>query len=195
MSNVKCGLALVGGYVLGRTRKAKAAISLGLWLSGHNYHAKDLLRDQMVRLTRSTEGEKLINQFRGPATEAGRRAAMAVYEAQLDRLSGALAGRTERLTSALHDPEKAVRDGTEAVREGTEAVREGTEAVGQTARTAEKTAAGIVGSGAHSARRDEGEPESGAGRRVPGRSAGPRQDARREPLEHATQGSSGGGSR
>ncbi|SEE85345.1 hypothetical protein SAMN05428943_6406 [Streptomyces sp. 2314.4] len=34
MSNAKIGVALVGGYVLGRTKKAKLAIGLGMYLAG-----------------------------------------------------------------------------------------------------------------------------------------------------------------
>ncbi|OAA23360.1 hypothetical protein UG55_103857 [Frankia sp. EI5c] len=214
MSNVKCGLALVGGYVLGRTRKAKAAISLGLWLSGRNYHPKDLLRDQLVRLTHSAEGEKLAGQLRGPAAEAGRRAVVAVYESQLDRLSGVLAEHTERLTAALGDSEKLVRDGAEAAGQGAEAVGEGAgtaaETAGKTFGDAGKTFGGIAGSVAQGSRDDhdgqradeseregegEGQQEPGAERRFPGRSAGSRQDTRRGPLEHAAQGASAGGSR
>lgn len=241
MNSVKCGLALVAGYVLGRTKKAKAAIGLGLWVSGRNHHAKDVLRDQAVRLARSAEGEQLINQIRGPAVEAGRRAAVAVYEAKLGRLTDALAERTERLTSALGDSAKTVREGAGAVREGAGAAREGAGAV-------RETVGGVVGSAvpgrgldrdgdgqrsagggeedeqrapggaeaqqsrsAEAADTDqdessepgraaepdesgsgEGKPEPAGERRVPDRSVGRRQAARRDPMEKVAAGSTGG---
>ncbi|MCK9931167.1 hypothetical protein MXD62_29190 [Frankia sp. Mgl5] len=239
MINVKCALALAGGYVLGRTRKAKAAIGLGLWISGRNYHAKDVVRDQVVRLVRSADGEQLINQIKGPATEAGRRAAVAVYEAQIGRLSDALAKRTERLTATLGDSEKVVRDSEKVVRDSEKVVREGAEAavegveglVGavtpgklrdrkgggrssseradergpsgngpvdedraetQNATGRDRTEAGRAADQDDS---DEGGTEPAAERRVPDRSAGPRRDTGREPLERAAQGSTGGGAR
>ncbi|SQD96865.1 MULTISPECIES: hypothetical protein [unclassified Parafrankia] len=229
MINVKCALALAGGYVLGRTRKAKAAIGLGLWISGRNYHAKDVVRDQVVRLLHSADGEQLINQIRGPATEAGRRAAVAVYEAQIDRLSDALTKRTERLTATLGDSEKVVRDSEKVVREGAEAAVGGLVGAvtpgklrdrkggGQPSseRTDERGPSGNgpvdedhaetqnatgrdrteAGRAADQDDSDEGGTEPAAERRVPDRSAGPRRDTSREPLERAAQGSTGGGAR
>jgi hypothetical protein len=99
--NVKIGAAALGGYVLGRTKKAKAAIGLGLWLTGHNYRVKDLARDRVVSFLQSPEGEKLLNELRGPAVEAGKRAVMSIYERQADRLSDSLHNRTQGLTGQL----------------------------------------------------------------------------------------------
>ncbi|WP_018638003.1 hypothetical protein [Parafrankia elaeagni] len=215
MSNIKCALALMGGYVLGRTKKGKAAISLGLWVSGRNFHAKDVLRDQVVRLLHSEEGGQLISQIRGPATEAGRRAAVAVYESQLDRLSQSLAERTERLTAALGDSTKTVKEGAGTAGEAVGSVlgsavsgiRSDRSGQGRTdtdqatdqrdtdqrdtderdadERDADDEDGGGNGSGTGSA----------AGRQVPGRSAGRRREARRGPLEQLAQPSSSGGSR
>ncbi|MEX5633126.1 hypothetical protein [Parafrankia sp. FMc2] len=205
MSNVKCALALVAGYVLGRTKKGKAAISLGLWVSGRNFHAKDVLRDQAVRLLHSEEGGQLISQIRGPAAEAGRRAATAVYESQLDRLSQTLAERTERLTSALGDTAKTVEEGGGAagkvvgsvLRSATSGTRSdqggqdetGTDQATDQRDTDERDEDDEDGDGGRS------ETGSAAERQVPGRSAGRRREALRGPLEQLTQPSSAGGSR
>ncbi|CUU59818.1 hypothetical protein Ga0074812_13223 [Parafrankia irregularis] len=208
MSNVKCALALMGGYVLGRTKKAKAAISLGMWLSGRNYHAKDILRDQVGRLTRSTDGEQLINQLKGPATEAGRRAAVAVYESQINRLSDTLAQRTERLTAALGGSEKLARDEGEAVRGAVEDVAtsvvpgtgqngdSGSPRRGDETSTTGQHEEGQHEEGQHEAGQDRGagDGHDAADRRVPDRSGGRRRDALRGPRER-TQASTGGGSR
>ncbi|MBE3201310.1 MULTISPECIES: hypothetical protein [Parafrankia] len=178
MGNAECALALAGGYVLGRTKKAKTAIGVGLWLSGRSYHAKDILRDQAVRLMRSTAGEQLINQIRGPALDAGRRAAAGAYEAQLDRLSGALAERTARLT--------------ETARESAE--REA--ASGAPDRSHDGDRKSDVGDDGTVDQQDSD--EAGRGfpeRRVRGRSPGPRRDVRREPQGRAAQASARGGSR
>ncbi|ONH50781.1 hypothetical protein CcI49_36650 [Frankia sp. CcI49] len=209
MSNVKCALALMGGYVLGRTKKAKAAISLGLWLSGRKYHPKDILRDQAGRLARSTDGEQLINQLRGPATEAGRRAAVAMYEAQINRLSDTLAQRTERLTAALGGSEQLARDEGEAVRGAVEDVAtsvvpgtshngdSGSGDSGSPGRGDDTSTTGQHDTGQNGAGQDRSavDGHDAADRSVPDRSGGRRRDALRGPRERMAQASTGGGSR
>ncbi|KJE23400.1 hypothetical protein FF36_02358 [Frankia torreyi] len=101
MSNAKIAAALVGGYVLGRTKKAKAAIGVALWLTGRNHDPKDVLRDQAVKLLKSPQGEQLLAQVRGPVVEASRRAALSVYEAQVERLTENLQQRTQQFTETL----------------------------------------------------------------------------------------------
>lgn len=210
MSNVKCALAVMGGYVLGRTRKAKAAIGLGLWISGRNYHAKDVLRDQMVRLVRSADGEQLINQIKGPATEAGRHAAVAVYESQINRLSDALAERTERLTAALGGSAKLASKEGEVVRGAVEgvaaAVKPGTgpghDGEGDGGSPRRDTDTDTDDRDEPQARDAQDEDHSDADDRgtagdrgVPDRSGGRRREARRGPPERMAQASTGGGSR
>ncbi|WP_261571293.1 hypothetical protein, partial [Frankia gtarii] len=101
MSSAKIAAALVGGYVLGRTKKAKVAVGVALWLTGRHHDPKDLLRDQTVKLLKSPQGEQLLAQVRGPVVEAGRRAALSVYEAQVERLTENLQQRTQQLTETL----------------------------------------------------------------------------------------------
>ncbi len=101
MSSAKIAAALVGGYVLGRTKKAKTAIGVTLWLTGRNHDPKDVLRDQAVKLLKSPQGEQLLAQVRGPVVEAGRRAALSVYESQVERLTENLQQRTQQLTETL----------------------------------------------------------------------------------------------
>ncbi|WP_035951303.1 hypothetical protein [Parafrankia sp. EUN1f] len=192
MSNAKYALALMGGYVLGRTKKAKAALGVGLWLSGRDYHAKDVLRDQAVRLMHSTEGEQLINQIRGPAVDAGRRAAAGAYEAQLDRLSGALAERAERLTKTLGGSEKISGEGAGTARES---VR-GEAASGAPDRTDDGDRESEAGDDRTADQQDSDEFGKGfAERRVRDRSPGPRRDAHREPQGRAALTSARGRTR
>ena len=101
MSSVKTAAALVGGYILGRTKKAKLAISVGLWLKGHKASPADLVRDQVAKFLKSPDGEKLVAQVRGPAMEAGVRAVTAVYEAQAKRMAETLQQRTARISESL----------------------------------------------------------------------------------------------
>ncbi|SNQ47137.1 conserved hypothetical protein [Frankia canadensis] len=97
MSNAKIAGALVGGYLLGRTKKAKFAVRTAMWLTGRKYNAQDILRDQVVTLLRSEEGQQIIAQLRGPAADAVRQALLSAYEAQAERLADGLHGRLSRL--------------------------------------------------------------------------------------------------
>lgn len=110
---LKIGTAALGGYVLGRTKKAKAAIGLALWLTGRG-RPRDMARDQALKLLQSDRGQELLSQMRGPVLAAGRQAALALVEAQAGRLTGGLQRRTEKL-------------GTDVAATGTGAVRSGTD--------------------------------------------------------------------
>ena len=46
---VKIGAAVVGGYVLGRTKKGRAAIRLAMWLAGTDYRPGELVRTDALR--------------------------------------------------------------------------------------------------------------------------------------------------
>ena len=97
---MKIGAAAIGGYVLGRTKKAKAAMGLALWLAGRR-RPRDLARDQAVKLLQSKRGQELIEQVRGPVVMAARSAAMGVFESQANRLTDNLQRRTEKLGTSL----------------------------------------------------------------------------------------------
>jgi hypothetical protein len=110
---LKIGTAALGGYVLGRTKKAKAAIGLALWLTGRG-RPRDMARDQALKLLQSDRGQEMLSQMRGPVLAAGRQAALALVEAQAGRLTGGLQRRTEKL-------------GTDVAATGTGAVQSGTD--------------------------------------------------------------------
>ena len=97
---VKIGSAAAGGYLLGRTKKAKAAIGLAMWLAGRRRPA-DLARDQASKLLTSPQVMDLISQLRGPLLAAGRQAALSVVEGQAGKLSNNLQRRTEKLGGSV----------------------------------------------------------------------------------------------
>ena len=97
---VKIGSAAAGGYLLGRTKKAKAAIGLAMWLAGRRRPA-DLARDQATKLLTSPQVMDLISQLRGPLLAAGRQAALSVVEGQAGKLSNNLQRRTEKLGGSV----------------------------------------------------------------------------------------------
>ncbi|MGX1761870.1 hypothetical protein ACWIG5_34035 [Streptomyces lydicus] len=85
MSNAKIGLALVGGYLLGRTKKAKMAIGLGMFLAGRKLNLdprqlgalvadspllgplNDQVRKELVDATKSAAGAALNQRINGLA--------------------------------------------------------------------------------------------------------------------------------
>jgi hypothetical protein len=95
---MRIGAAAFGGYVLGRTKKAKTAITLALWLAGKG-RPSDMARTQAVKALQSDKGQELLAQLRGPVAGAGRQAALSLFEAQAGRLSDSIGRRTDQLTA------------------------------------------------------------------------------------------------
>ncbi len=100
---MKLSAAVIGGYVLGRTKKGKAAIGLALWLAGRQAG----LRPGAL-LANAPELGKLATQLKGPAVKAVRRAATATLESRTTALADSLQRRTASLTSrgAAEEPEE-----------------------------------------------------------------------------------------
>jgi hypothetical protein len=108
---VKIGSALAGGYLLGRTKKAKMAIGLAMWLAGKG-RPRDLLRTGVITLAQTPEVQQMIKQARGPLLEAARGAATSTFNAQLgslasdiNRRTGVLTGKAESILPEGEEPE------------------------------------------------------------------------------------------
>ena len=109
--NAKIGAALVGGYLLGRTRKAKAAIGLGMFLAGR----KMSLDPQQIarKLADSPALSGLGDQARREIVDATKSAAATALTKRADHLADALHERTLRLGGA-GDESRAEPDGEPA---------------------------------------------------------------------------------
>src|ERR1700712_2061707 len=97
-SMLKLGAVALGGYVLGRLKKGRAAVGLAMWAAGVRADPKALLRQGLMNLANSDEGKELLSQLRGPMLQAGRKAAGATIEGQVAALTAALQKRTAALT-------------------------------------------------------------------------------------------------
>ncbi|GAA2617509.1 hypothetical protein [Streptomyces tubercidicus] len=93
MTNAKIGVALVGGYLLGRTKKAKMAIGLGLFLAGKKLNLdpkqwgalvanspvlgplNDQVRSELVDATKAAAGTALSQRMSGLADSLHERTA------------------------------------------------------------------------------------------------------------------------
>src|SRR4051794_16605104 len=106
MPNVNPGMLKLGGvalaaYLLGRMKKGRAAIGLAMWAAGVKMDPKQLVRDGLLNLASSDQGKELIAQLRGPALEAGRKAATATIEGQVAALTSALEKRTQAISDGV----------------------------------------------------------------------------------------------
>lgn len=100
MTNAKIGTALVGGYLLGRTKKAKLAVGLGMFLAGRKMKLDpDALRGI---LKNSPVLGELNTQVREQIMDATKTAA-----------KGALTKRVGGLADSLHQRTLGLRGGGE----------------------------------------------------------------------------------
>lgn len=96
--------AVAGGYVLGRTRKAKLAFGMATYLLGRRIGVspQQLLAEGVRRLADSPQFSQLGDQIRGELKDAGL--------ARLDSLADALHERTQLLGVAPEAPEDEYED-------------------------------------------------------------------------------------
>lgn len=106
MTNAKIATAVVGGYLLGRTKKGKLALSLGLLLAGRKLNPQDLAK--------AAAGSPLVgglsDQVRKDLMEGTRSAAGQALEARMNHLADTLHERS----TALEGGDGAGRDEEEA---------------------------------------------------------------------------------
>lgn len=96
---MKIAAAVVGGYVLGRRKKAKLAITMGAWLVGRklNLDPKKLLSDVTRELASSPELAGVRDQVRDEVLGAGKTLAADILAHQAGRLAGSLQEHTDSL--------------------------------------------------------------------------------------------------
>ncbi|PAZ15341.1 ABC transporter substrate-binding protein [Streptomyces sp. SA15] len=97
MNNAKIGAAVVGGYVLGRTKKAKLAISLGALLAGSRVRP-----GQLAKALDTSFLSDVRHQVRTELTDASKAAATSVLTAKAENLADALHARTVGLQEKAH---------------------------------------------------------------------------------------------
>ena len=99
MGGGKLALAVVGGYLLGRTKKMKLAIMLGGALAGKKISTDPAaLLGQVTKLvSASPELQRLDSAVRGRLLEAGKDAALAVASSRMEALTDSLVDRVENL--------------------------------------------------------------------------------------------------
>ncbi|MET8676355.1 hypothetical protein ABZW18_01805 [Streptomyces sp. NPDC004647] len=95
MTNGKLGVALVGGYFLGRTKKAKVAIGLGMFLAGKKLSLDPQQLGKMLANSPVLSG--LSDQVRKELVGATKSAATAALTNRANSLADSLSDRTLEL--------------------------------------------------------------------------------------------------
>lgn len=106
--NAKITLAVVGGYVLGRRKKAKLAIGLGLYLAGKklNIDPKRIADVLMRQLGDSPQLAAVREQAQGQLASVGKVAVGAVVDRGAGHVADLLHDRTERLRNGADDEDE-----------------------------------------------------------------------------------------
>ncbi|MFD9876133.1 hypothetical protein [[Kitasatospora] papulosa] len=101
MTNGKIATALVGGYLLGRTKKAKVAIGLGMFLAGKKLSLDPRQLGQLVADSPLLSG--LTEQVRTELFDATKSAAGTALTRRVNRFSDSLSEKAQGLGAASAD--------------------------------------------------------------------------------------------
>ncbi|MFI8824777.1 hypothetical protein [Streptomyces sp. NPDC053431] len=102
MNTAKIGTALIGGYVLGRTKKGKLALGVAMALAGSRVKPAQVGKT----LARSPFLSDVNEQVRGELMTAGKAAATTVLNAKAGHLADTLHDRTAGLRGGQEDTEE-----------------------------------------------------------------------------------------
>lgn len=99
--------AIAGGYVLGRTKKGKLALSVATYLAGRRFglEPRQLAAEGMRRLAEIPQVAELQDQLKGEFLEAGRKAVTAAATRGMGTLADTLRDRTAGLAKEEEEPE------------------------------------------------------------------------------------------
>lgn len=148
MTNAKIGIALAGGYVLGRTKKAKVALGLGMYLAGKKFDLNPaglrnvLAGSPVLGELRGQAGEQLLTATKTAAKDALTKRVGSIADSLHTRTQGLGSGSDESDGTAQADEDgEDGEDGGADGADGADSERDGTQAR-RTApgRTAKKTA-------------------------------------------------------
>ncbi|MEW1785633.1 hypothetical protein ACF1GX_00540 [Streptomyces albidoflavus] len=100
-NKVALATAIAAGYALGRTRKAKLALTVGTYLAGRRFKLspQELVTEGVSRLRETPQFNAISDQVRGDLLTAGRSALTAAADRRFDSLADTLRERTSLLSS------------------------------------------------------------------------------------------------
>ena len=99
-TKTKLAAAVIGGYVLGRTKKGGAALTLASWLSGNQAgpQAMSMARKGLTQVAQSEQAAQIMKQVRGPLMEAAQKAATQAVLSRVTAITNRLTARAQALS-------------------------------------------------------------------------------------------------
>src|SRR5829696_2975436 len=143
-TSAKLAAAVIGGYVLGRTKKGGAALALASWLGGNQAgpQAMSMARKGLTQVAQSEQVAQIMKQVRGPLMEAAQKAATQAVLSRVTAISDGLTARAQ----ALSEVGGTTVEGTAETVKGTAETVKGTaETVSDTTKKAGGGVKGAVG--------------------------------------------------
>ncbi|WP_154073963.1 histone protein [Streptomyces sp. TM32] len=112
--------ALAGGYLLGRTKKARFALTVASYVAGRQLglEPRQLVTEGIRKLGEIPQVAELGEQLRGEVLDAGRKALAAAANHQLENFADTLHDRTLKLESGELEPEEEEEEEGEEEPEG-----------------------------------------------------------------------------
>ncbi|WP_211259780.1 hypothetical protein [Streptomyces violens] len=171
-TKVTLAAAVIGGYVLGRTKKGRLALTAATYLAGRRFglRPRELAAEGLRRLGEVPQVAQLQEQLRGEVLDAGRKAVTAAADRGMTSLADALSDRTARLSS----PDEA--------EEGEEEAEEPAKKT-----TGKKTSAKKTGAKKTAAKKTTGARQSAAKKKAPGKKAASSRRVAKKPASPAAR--------
>lgn len=165
--------AVIGGYVLGRTKKGRLALTAATYLAGRRFglQPRQLAAEGMRRLGEIPQVAELQEQLRGEALDAGRKAVTAVANRSLTSLADALSERTAQLSSADEADEAEEAEEGEEEEEGQEPPKRAAKKTAKKAPAKKAPAKKTAGARKAAAKKAPGKQETGKQQRSSKRAA------------------------
>jgi len=113
--------AVIGGYVLGRTKKGGAALSLASWLSGNQAgpQAMAMARKGLSNVAKSEQVAEIMQHIRGPLLDAAQKAVLSRVTAISDQLTARMQALSEVGASTVEGAAGTVAGTTKRTVKGT----------------------------------------------------------------------------
>src|SRR4051794_27844250 len=104
-TTAKVAAAVASGYLLGRTKKLRRAITVGGLLAGKRIATdpRGIVHQLNGMIEQNPELSRLSGQVRGKLVQAGRDAAIAAASQRLNKVSESIRGRTDKLLAGPGD--------------------------------------------------------------------------------------------
>ena len=157
---------MIGGYVLGRTKKGGAALNLASWLSGNQAgpQAMSMARKGLTQVAQSEQAAQIMAQVRGPLMEAAQKAATQAVLSRVTAISNGLTARTQALSevggTTVKGTAETIKGTAETVSDTTKKAGGGVKGTAETVSdTTKKAGGGVKGAIGKLTRRKKGKAE------------------------------------